>query len=412
MKSLLSDVEMSAFVSASEPRILLQMPDCHEVCVNRAHQRTFGLALPVAETVQQFTEMIDEFVKEFTVSGTIHDERCYCHPEKANHIIALRSSECIFEQNFRKLRPYQTTFGLGFRFISQNGSREYNVLNVHSQRVDLDRLQFLLCTFLMISGLRVYATTEPDRRTTVGIKLDDIEWLPSATFSRESIKEYDVFNGLLDGSFALLDDNKYDSQAVSEKINNYLDVQGWDYSPARPLARSIFAWQRSGEGGSTSPISKTEMRNNVVQIQQRLYDAPAITSYAERLVSRLQNELKMLYKSFYLENLREMVPDLTPRSASAIDLKEDEFSQQLANYRINLYEFRKQLPNLLKEHKGQYVALVEGKIVGFDPSESALIDRITKSYPPEKTLVHPIWENYKRVIHEPGVRVPRRLSNK
>jgi len=181
----------------------------------------------------------------------------------------------------------------------------------------------------------------------------------------------------------------------------------WEYSPAKPLAKSIFATKNAELDGTTHEVSKEEMKQKALDLRNRLHDAPAVMAYAERVVSQFSKELKLLYTSFYLEDLQELDPKFEFRSAESLDVSKELFDLRMEAFRKNIAAYERLLPVLLKEHGGEFVALCDGKVVGFHKDELALMDRISKSkeFPPEQVLVHRVKQGHRTPKLGPNLRL-------
>lgn len=54
--------------------------------------------------------------------------------------------------------------------------------------------------------------------------------------------------------------------------------------------------------------------------------------------------------------------------------------------------FQRMLPELLKEHRGKYALIIEGKLVRIDSDEFALLKYAYSSFPDSDGLIQPIQE--------------------
>ena len=61
--------------------------------------------------------------------------------------------------------------------------------------------------------------------------------------------------------------------------------------------------------------------------------------------------------------------------------------------------FRRLHASLLEEHKGQYVAIYQEKLVDYDADQVALYLRIDEKYPDEFVMITPVNEEVEEVFH-------------
>ena len=89
---------------------------------------------------------------------------------------------------------------------------------------------------------------------------------------------------------------------------------------------------------------------------------------------------------------RELSPYPDAISASATDLPPSHYATEIALAERNYAIFKQQLPELVKEHAGEYVAFRYGKIAGFGQDKKALWRQIREQYGPGGILVMQITE--------------------
>ena len=95
---------------------------------------------------------------------------------------------------------------------------------------------------------------------------------------------------------------------------------------------------------------------------------------------------------------QELSPYPDAISPSALDAPASRHAAELALARSNYAIFKQRLPELLKEHAGDYVALRHGQIVGFGPDKKALWYQIREQHGPGGILVMEVTET-PSVIH-------------
>jgi hypothetical protein len=95
---------------------------------------------------------------------------------------------------------------------------------------------------------------------------------------------------------------------------------------------------------------------------------------------------------------RELSPYPDAISTSVPEVPASHHAAELALARHNYAIFKQRLPELLKEHAGEFVALRHGQIVGFGKDKKALWYQIRNQYGSSGILVMEVTET-PRVMH-------------
>jgi hypothetical protein len=103
---------------------------------------------------------------------------------------------------------------------------------------------------------------------------------------------------------------------------------------------------------------------------------------------------------------RELSPYPGAIAPSASEMPASHHATEVAIAQHNYTIFRQQLPELLKEHAGEFVALRHGQIVGFGRDKKALWHQTRGQYGPGGILVMEVTET-PRVVHISFSRVSR-----
>lgn len=75
-------------------------------------------------------------------------------------------------------------------------------------------------------------------------------------------------------------------------------------------------------------------------------------------------------------------------------------------------EFQKQLPELMKRHHGEYIAMHDGKIVAVNKNRNQLLQIVMEQYPSAPVLIRLVTEQPLAVEHVGGARHSiRKISN-
>ena len=95
---------------------------------------------------------------------------------------------------------------------------------------------------------------------------------------------------------------------------------------------------------------------------------------------------------------RELSPYPRVIASSASETPASHHATEVALAQHNYTIFRQQLPELLKEHAGEYVAIRHGQIVGFGQDKKALWYQTRDQFGPGGILVMEVTET-PRVVH-------------
>lgn len=69
--------------------------------------------------------------------------------------------------------------------------------------------------------------------------------------------------------------------------------------------------------------------------------------------------------------------------------------------------FQQMLPDLLRQYKGQYVAVYRGGVIDHDPDQVALVMRLDQTHPDDVVLVKLVTDKPKRLLRMPSPRLVR-----
>lgn len=95
---------------------------------------------------------------------------------------------------------------------------------------------------------------------------------------------------------------------------------------------------------------------------------------------------------------RELSPYPMEIASSALGMAASHHATEVALAQHNYTIFRQQLPELLKGHVGEFVALWHGQIVGFGQDKKILWSQIRSQYGPGGILVMEVTET-PRIVH-------------
>ena len=95
-----------------------------------------------------------------------------------------------------------------------------------------------------------------------------------------------------------------------------------------------------------------------------------------------------------IENLKEDRITLGTRHSS----EEEKFDADIFAFECELEKFHNLLPNLMKTHLHQFVAILNGKVVDFDKDLFELAKRVYKKYPDEYVLIREVREELPEVF--------------
>src|SRR5262245_59419554 len=112
---------------------------------------------------------------------------------------------------------------------------------------------------------------------------------------------------------------------------------------------------------------------------------PTVT-ISEKAYQLLEQRAQMTQRSLddVLDDVlqRELSPYPDVISASVPETTASHYAAELALARHNYASFKQQLPELLKEHAGEYVAFRHGEIVDFGQDKKTLWHQIREQYGP------------------------------
>ena len=69
--------------------------------------------------------------------------------------------------------------------------------------------------------------------------------------------------------------------------------------------------------------------------------------------------------------------------------------------------FHRMLPDLLRQYKGQYVAVYQGEVIDHDQDQTALVVRLDQAHPDDIVLVKLVTDKPDRMLRMPSPRLVR-----
>ncbi len=275
--------DFQEFVASPFAQVILRMSGCHDLVVNTAHTRVFGVEqFQVAESPAQILKHLLKPTSRLKRVGHLDGpsqqcEPCYCG--KIGAVYALRSEFCPFETAFSDLeRGASETRGIGFFQVNQIGlSRTYSVHRVYAKRLPQESVMH--CWILPVTGLTVTLTSQtpsenPPRKLARSCRWNGEEWLRGETVLVPEDSGYCAFDGALKRALTMFEGKKAKPEAIKQFCLDWIRKcpTEVDYEPIEGSLLCLF--ERNDQHSPMEEISR---------IRERLFDALVLKELEDRI---------------------------------------------------------------------------------------------------------------------------------
>ena len=284
------DQAAEKFFSTTEPMVVMRMPGCQPVCVNREHDSWLAKIGPLATLSHasfrdEVAESPSQFLKAVSAASRADRKACYC--ERINAILSLRAPDCVFEGLHSEHLETERSPQRGFEFYlqpgSQNGSREYDIARVHTWLLDTKDRNLLLARLTPSQFLAA--------SVTLGFKAESrIAWSAKITL-RQSPKALALFK-ITDGT-SEVDAKTYEpyrlfDEALRQAEDNLPEAPSLLHGALDQMLGSAEDYEDYGGFGFfvDHMLIQPDMPRVLRQVRERLWDGPALAGEVRTALSK------------------------------------------------------------------------------------------------------------------------------
>jgi hypothetical protein len=417
-----------SFLLSKDASVVMAMPGCYDAFVNYSHVSRFGGVFELAESPEQCESKLEESENGRT-SVNASDESLACYCEKTEAILAFANTFCTFELAYQDLTVTTERWVAGVCFLNNRhfgSERRYKAFRTNARRLPGDYKKFFLESRLLpLGGMEVSVVTSEFNDTNVlprklkcFLSLDGRE-LMQEEFDVPRDPGYDTFGLALLEAKSMLESGA-GIETVKSMVSDRTAEVKHRYDPIANFTNSLF-----------SAENPTVVLSRLHEVLCQLFDALVVVKHvkprieqwlateAERLedissITKLEL-IRAIIPYRELEKLEPQVPDglfdkIKLRKTSSffankpgrqeVSLKGetnmhapaagDEAKIYMVNFRRAVASFEAQLPSLLMQYSGEFIALCNGEVVDHDSDVIALSKRIRRNFKDKFVLIEKV----------------------